>query len=58
MGSHPNVLSASARGFRQLLILLFLYFLLLFNDFLFLALCLVFFSTLVAHHIILSGCFT
>ena len=57
MDSHPNILSASARGFRQLLILLFLYFLLLFDNFLFLVLCLVFFPTLVAHYMILFWLF-
>jgi hypothetical protein len=57
MANHPNILSAPVWGFHQLLILLFLNFLLLFDDFLFFVLCLIFFSTLVAHHIILSWLF-
>lgn len=54
MATHPKCLSAPVRGACQLLILLRFDLLLLFLNFLFFVLDLVFFAALVTHQVILS----
>ena len=57
LANNPKVLQAPVRRFCSLPLLLRFGLMLLFLDFLFLVLCLVFFPTLVTHHVILSWLF-